>query len=514
MPVRTAEVIRSAALAVLEARASGIRTDAGEPIVDLVDSDAIEGERGNVISDYLRRINSISGWSTVVSDDSFKARLADAFGIGFDRTSADFVRSIGAPPDMASDVEALIFVDLDAYAQSFGRPRNQATFATSTLRLTLSSSGAYSLSRGATAKRGASSQIFYDTTETISIATPARDPATGAFYADVGVRCRTAGRIGNTVRGAINSTVGSLPGVISVSNIVPAQGGFERETNLELISALNLRLSGTNIDTLQGILNFVLQPGNGVSDAVVVGPGDPLMLRSTAGAVDVYVVGSNSVTDVAKAVVRVAGESFTLPFQPVQSISSVSDDLGASYFFDGGFSFLPDAGNAKGSSKAHAQLQWDLPSPDGVGPGVGRTITIVYSFDALIRNLQRQFDGDPQNDVPSSSILVRQATLVGVVCQMSVVPIAGIELLGFLQADVNDAVRQALVDYFDSLKLGKEADFSVAESRAQAASISNVAVVDHIDGFVMSKVGGILGFDDILAAPNESLRLDTATFLT
>ena len=513
MPIRTADQSRSAILTTLEERLSGIRTDAGEPIVDLADGVSIESERTSVHLEYCRRINSLAGWRSVISDEAFKQQLADALGIGYGTASTAYLRSIGGRTDAASDVEALIERDLDDFAASFGRRRREATFATATLRLTLASSGPYSLARGATVRRGASTTVFYDTTENVSVAAPAQDPTTGSFYVEVAARCRSAGRIGNAVRGAINASVGTLPGVVAISNITPAEGGFERETNLELVEALGNIQSGTNINTLEGVLNWV-KGQSGVSDAVLVGPGDPLMTRSPAGAVDIYIIGSKAVSAQATTVIGAAGEAFTLPFQPVKSITSVVDNLGNAYFFEGGFTFDDDADGAQSkSSKAHAQILWDLPAPDGAGPPAGRTMTIGYSFDSLVRDIQRKLDTDPRVNVPATNILIRLGTLVGATCQMVVVPIAGIEDLGISQQDVNLAVESALSTFFESRKLGFQADFSDALVAASDAVINGEKVVDRIDGFVMGKTGDVLGLDNLSVSPNEYLRLDTITFL-
>lgn len=513
MPIRTADVIRTAALAVIDARASGIRTDAGEPIVDLVDSSAIESERGNVISEYLRRINSLPGWLSLISDEGFKAQLADAYGISYITTNNDFLRSLGvATTDVSSDVEALISFDLDNFAITFGRPRRAATQAVSTLRLVLSSSSAYNLSRGATVKRGSKSAIFYDTTSAINVATPSRDPTTGNFFVDVGIACRTPGRIGNAIRGSVNSTVGNLPGVISVSNTTPAQNGFDRESNANLLLALGFILSGTNVNTLFGLTNFVLAQ-SGVIDAHVVSPNDPLMTRSAAGAVDVFIIGSTMITDKAIATVLLGDgtEFFTLPSQPVQFISSVSDDLSNTFFFGGGFTVVPDEGSFSGSSKAHTQIQWTTAPP---GPAGGRTVTVVYTFDGLVRDIQRRLDTDPKINIPDSAILIREATLVGVTGEMQVVPIAGIELLGHTQDDVNAAAEAATSDYFEALKLGQEGDYSSALVKAAEAEIGGVRVVDHINDFSIAETGNVPGTNNLKVAPNEYLRLDTLTFLT
>ena len=511
MPIRTADQARSAMIAAVELRGSAIRTDAGEPLIDVIDAVAIESERSGVIADYLRRINSLAGWRSVVSDTAFKQQLADAYGIGFDRTTADFLRSINAPADSISDVEALIARDLDDYTASFGRPRRAATFATAIVRLTLASSDPYFLARGAVLRRGASTEILYDTTEKIEISTPARDPSTGDYYVDVGARCRTAGRVGNAVRGSINTSVGTLQNVVGLANITPADGGADRESNIELIGALALILSGTNINTEQGLLNFVkAQPG--VSDALLVKPGDPLMLRSSAGAVDVFVIGSQAVTAQALAVVRVAGESYTLPMQPVYGISSVVDDSLNAYFFGGGFEFVQDTGPSSLSSRAHAQIVWDQPPPTGVGPAVDARMTVVYTYDALVRDIQRRIDDDPQKDVPASSILIRLATLVGVSVGLTVVPIAGLEGLGLTLQNVQLAVEAALRSYFASLKLGQQADFSDAIVAAAETTIDGVEVVDRLDGFAIGKVETPLSFDNLEIAPNEYLRLDTIAF--
>lgn len=511
--IRTAADVRTSILATLESRQSGIRTDAGEPIVDLADAVSIEAGRANVISDYLRRINSIPGWLSVVSDTSFQAQLADALGISSTTTTSSFLLQIGAPSDVASDVAGLIFVDLSNYAASLGRPRKAATPATSTERLFLSSSSSFTLSRGATVQRSANSTVFYDTTETISVSAPAQDPLSGRFYVDVSIQCRTPGRAGNTIVGAINTSIGSLPGVTAVSNTVPAQGGFDRESDADLLTALENRQSGSNTDTLFGLLNFVKDRPD-VIDALLVGPGDPLMQRSTAGAVDIYIIGSNILNAVATAKVDFSGELFTIPFQPVQSISSVTDNSGNSFFFGGGFTVIPDTGPMSGSAYAHTQLQWAPAPPGGVGPAVGAIVTIVYSYDALIQDIQRRLDTDPQVNVPAWSVLVREGTLVGVAAQLTAVPIAGLSDLGLSQSDVDAAVQTALTNYLDALKLGQPADYSLALEAAGAAQANGVSVVDHIDGFMIAEVGNVLGFSDLTVQPNQYLRLATFTPLT
>jgi hypothetical protein len=521
MPIRTKDQIRSAALQILEDRGSGVRTDAGEVVVDVVDADAIEGERSSVYAEYLRRINSIAGWQSIVTDETFKQQLADALGIASDRLTADFARSIGAPPDLTSDVEALVFVDLSNFAATFNRPRRAGASATAIVRLNLNSGSPFTLARGATFRRGSTSSIPYDSTQTLSGVTPSVDPATGNFFVDVNVRCRIAGRIGNAIRGAINATAGTLTGVSSVKSITAATGGRERESNVDLLAALPLALSGSNIGTERGLLNFVLAQ-DGVEDAILVGPGDPLMTRTDAGGVDIYIVGSLPTTVTAVTVIGTAGESFTLPLQPVQEIFSVVDGLGALYFdgglksdgtADGGYAFVPDAGDRRGSARAHSQIVWAHPPPIASGPAAASQMTITYLHDALIRDLQRRIDEDPDLDVPSSDVLMRQSTLIEAVCQLQAVPVAGLSALGLTQDDVNTAISDALTGFFGALKLGQQADFSDALVVAAEATIAGVRVVDRVEGFAMGRLGAPAGFEDLTVAANEYLRLEDITFL-
>ena len=510
MPIRTKEQARSAILQVLESRGSGIRTDAGEPIVDLVDGVSILSEQSSVREEYLRLINSLAGWRQVVADDAFKTRLAAALGIGADRATAGFLVSIGAPADSPSDVEGLIFVDLSNFAAGVGRPRRGAAFATAVERLMLASGSPFTLARGATVRRGS---VLYDTTQDITGQTPAVDLTTGTFYVDVNVRCRTAGRLGNCIAGVINAVSGTLTGVTSVRNTVPAEGGLDRETNLQLLDRLALALSGTNIDTWRGLLDFVTDQVS-VEDAILIRPGDPLMTRTAAGAVDVYVIGSRLTAEIAVTTIAASGESFTLPLQPVRAINSAVDDSSNQFFDGGGYRFVPDAGQRAGSAKAHSQVAWDKqPIDGGVGPAVGAKVTVAYTHNALIRDVQRRLDEDPVNDVPASDILVREATRTGVTVQLQAVPVAGISDLGLTQQDVNDAVGSALAAYFSGLKLGASAAFSDALVAAATTQINGVPVVDRVEGFAMGRTGASTGFEDIDVAGNEYLRLDAVTYL-
>lgn len=504
MGFRNVQQIHDSAIAFIDGRLSGIRTEEGEPIVDLVDATAQEEANLYTTLEYLRRINSNDGWASVVTDQNFKNTLAAAIGVSSVTLNPALARALNVPDTLPSDIEAIIWYDLSRYAKSFGKPRNPGTYATSNERLFLSSSSPFTLLSGAIFKTPGQNSISYRTGDDLLAITPSFDAASNQYFVDVSIQCQTVGVAGNQIIGAINSTAQNIAGVLRVTNTIPAQGGFEPESNILLIQRLNGAFTGIGVDTLAGLQAFIgNQPG--VLDVLVVGPSDPLMVRAVAGAVDIYIVGTQLKTAPIKTVIGASGESLVFQYQPLNNFNSAQNITSpATYVPGSGMVLNLDSGNFAGSSKANDGLTWD-PS---TGPAPGDTVIVNITYNALLAQIQQLLDNDPPSDVPSADILVRQAFQLGLVFQMQVVTNPGQD-----QGTVEQAVKNSINAYLSTFKQGQEVDFSTIEGVAQSTTVQGIPAVDHINGFMFGVLGGVLGTGNVVPNRNQYCRLYSVTFI-
>lgn len=502
---RTAGIIRESAIQLLDGRGSGIRTEAGEPVVDLVDAFSLEAARLNVIAQYLQDINAIAGWRTIVDNDTRKIELADAFGVSSVTLNEDLARRLGAPTDLATDIDAVIYVDLNRFATSYARPRSAGQYATGILTLFLKTSDPFTMKRGVAVQTGGSSGVVYDTTTDLLGFTPAFNPARNAYYVNVGIKARAVGRKANQIIGAVNQLLTPVPNVINVTNETAVEGGLNRETDSDLLDALSGVMGGTDINTKQGIKSFLLQQA-AVVDALIVGPTHTLMQRATAGAVDVYVIGVDLQTDVIAVEVVDTEEAVVLPYKPVKQINSV---VGAVPYNDGGGYLTPanDTTNVFYGSAADGSSDFTWMAPP-IGPAAAEVVTVNFTHNELIRRLQRIFDEDAERNVPGSSIIVKEATRVGIAVTMKVVP-----LPGTTQTIAEGAATDALQSYFNNLILNQLIEYSDVLTAVTTAKTQGQFVIDRVDGFVIGITGNFPGVSNIAVAENEYGRLDTITYL-
>lgn len=130
---------------------------------------------------------------------------------------------------------------------------------------------------------------------------------TDQYAVEVTVTATSPGSQGNIGPYALNSA--TTPGVSNVTNINSFQGGTDQETDAAFRNRVLAAFSGASVGTALGYLNTALAT-TGTLDAVVIGPGNPLMTRDgtittiasngtitivsegTGGKVDIYVLGS------------------------------------------------------------------------------------------------------------------------------------------------------------------------------------------------------------------------------
>jgi uncharacterized phage protein gp47/JayE len=220
---------------------------------------------------------------------------------------------------------------------------------------------------------------------------------TDEFAIEVSVQAQSPGTAGNISTYSLISH--SISGVNSVTNVSSFTGGTDLETDSAFRSRILATFSSANVGTAIGYRSVVLSLSDAI-DALVVEPGDPLMVRDgtvtvtdsygnitvsepgTGGRVDIYVMGENnqsgtdsfvyydqsgsgsannilndfvlgqsdltastSLTLNSRRVATLSGDA-NIPQQPVSKLVSVSGSSSGPNFVE---EYLDSAGNSKGN---------------------------------------------------------------------------------------------------------------------------------------------------------------------
>lgn len=127
--------------------------------------------------------------------------------------------------------------------------------------------------------------------------------ANSGFY-EITARAKalTPGSSGNVPPNSLVRSIGSINSgydTLLATNKIAATGGTDEESNTDLASRVFVSISGINVGTKDGYKSSALSV-QGVVDAIVIGAGDPMMVRDynslgqhIGGRVDVYVQGQS-----------------------------------------------------------------------------------------------------------------------------------------------------------------------------------------------------------------------------
>ena len=193
-----------------------------------------------------------------------------------------------------SDLQSLrmsVGIDLDNFAQNFSISRKSASAASGVALLTFASiPTTIAIDKGQliTAQNGITYSVLNGVAVNPTALNSYRAVATryrsdldflgvsDTYAVEVAVSATTAGVVGNISKFGLNRT--SIPGVSNVTNIFPFSGGSNQESDDAFRNRILAVFSGSNVGTTLGYKNAVLTDSS-VIDALVIEPGDPLMVR-------------------------------------------------------------------------------------------------------------------------------------------------------------------------------------------------------------------------------------------
>lgn len=342
------------------------------------------------------------------------------------------------------------------------------------------------------------------TTVTLPVASKSSyyNALTKRYEITVLARCTTLGSIGNVAIDRITKPLRSLVGFSYVTNAVAATGGRDATTDIDLIERYLIAISGTDSSTVDGIESTADDLFSNIYDALVVYGDDPLLVRASedAGAVDMWVIGSQNVTVTDVAPFVGLYQPIVLANQPVVDVVSVM--VGATPYTKGvDYDFVTDDGGNGRSIRGVDSVVFKNPNKQ---PIVGQGVNIVYTYNSLISQIQTRMQASDVY-VPARDLLVRAAVQVDMEISGNLVVRPGYNS-GTILSLVNDAISQ----FINALMLNARIAGSGDYGSVQMSDVNAVARrITGVDNLVFTKFGpvGTLTAADMPVGKNQYPRI-------
>jgi uncharacterized phage protein gp47/JayE len=252
---------------------------------------------------------------------------------------------------------------------------------------------------------------------------------TGYYEISVPVSAIVAGVSGNVGVNTIKVLTSGVSGFLGVRNDAAFTDGEDQESNTLYANRILDALAGNNVGTEFGYKKAVTSLST-VDDAVVITPGDALMIRDNGlgGKIDIYVKTDLTSSDVFKEAI----DSFvfndasggigandplndhTIINRPVKSVTSVTSSLYGTLVPGVDYNFVPDtttvyARSDRSQDKIHF-LKTNVPA-------FGETVTVDYYYYNIIEDVNNVLDTERQKIVTADVlVLLAQQIDINVNC--------------------------------------------------------------------------------------------------
>lgn len=373
----------------------------------------------------------------------------------------------------ADEVDDIIGDDVENYASNFGITRDPGAKATGYVRFYRRDDSTMTIYAGTQVETAAAPAIQFQTTESLENQAPTYDSEEGLYYVTIPVEALEYGTAGNVVAGKISVINPPLPGVaIRCKNVQATSGGADEESNASLLARTRFAWGASNLNTIEGYTSFVEQQ-SGVSDALVITPDDSRMVRAVAGAVDIWVASSETLTARTQRITYQSGTTnYVLDHQPVSSVTSVTDTITGTPLSASDYELVKDTGVNRASTSGQDGIRF-LTSL-----GHGREYEIVYAYDAQIATLQALFSQEAY-DIVDDDVQVKKGIEVPIIVQAQFSVFPEIES----KASVESEIESLLLVYF--------AGGSYGNTVFTAKSLGGDVVSTDIRSTILSHIRGI-----------------------
>jgi len=270
-----------------------------------------------------------------------------------------------------------------------------------------------------------------------------RNITTGRYEFPVAVEALESGLDGNVAAGSIIVMGQGLRFIDGVVNKIKAEGGFERETNEQLIDRIKMAIRGgyssSTLDSLKYNV-FMLYPN--ILD-INIEKVNPIV----EGTVDLYYKG----IEIGTAVERTYWYSFDIYVanRPVIDVLSVKSGVNE-YIKDVDWKFVRDTSSAwRGTDKSRDRITWI----SGNRPGLGTELIVEYQYNKLGKKLKDWAKLD-ENRFIEPLIMYRVAEGIDVEIE------AEIKLYKGYGNDTIEEIKDVIYNYVNGLLLGNNLEVS------------------------------------------------------
>ena len=433
-----------------------------------------------IIADAITYITSVMpGLSTVsgtVARDVVIDSPAQEFALVYNELNrTQLIQSLEFPDQYTAD-------ELDRVAADVSLLRSPGTAATvpivfrlPTLSVDITISAGTQVATQTSSVNPTAINFITTTTGVFSAANAASyyDPLTGLYELTIIAQAVNAGSLGNVAAGSItvlSSTINNATSM-TVINLLSATGGTDTESNTSLAARIKTKLAGNNTGTSNGVLSLV-KANLAVADTLLIRPGDSELLRNQYGnAFDIVVIGETLVDAEDPFTFSPNQLTLVLRNQPVPNVIEVTGFVSsAPYSFVEGvdYTVLIDATSMfTGTIKAFSSITFLI---SGTLPDTSSTVTVHYSLNNLIQNLQNTLESD-DNKIIGSDPLAKEATkvLVNVGATIRTFP-------GFTHTDVANSAITNVTNLINARTLNIPVDQSDI-----IAAIQDTPGVDEVD---------------------------------
>lgn len=315
------------------------------------------------------------------------------------------------------------------------------------------------------------------------------NPATGYYELSVPIEAVNSGAASTVSANRITVLQRPISGFTSVTNLSGTSQSTDQETNMSVVERIQISRQGTDISTPLGVVAYVRENFDDVVDIIIVYGNDPLLTRQTdAGAVDAYIKGQVLASKTES--YEYSGADHIFLNQPVANIVSATN--GVDVYIQGvDFELAKDTGIYGGSVRAVDVIRF-IPGAI-LMPAIGDIVAVQYQINQLVVDLQADIDQEV-NAVFGRDLLFKDGVVIAIQITANLHT-----LTGFTPATVQGAVRTAIKNFVNALKLGDDVEmFDV-----NAAVVTGVRGVDNLVFTLFDVVGGAGVAADIPVDKNE-----------
>lgn len=313
-----------------------------------------------------------------------------------------------------------------------------------------------------------SSPITYSTAyDVVLSSTSPYNEGTGYYEASAAAVASVPGSASNVGVGYLNQLQTTIAGIAAVYNKNAITNGTDTEDKESLISRVNLKKQGRNLNSFSGLLNQVLKDSR-VKEALVIPPDNEYSIRGP-GKVDIYVRGDVIAQYIQQVTVMTKEQYLDSPPIDDQDNSITVTIDGVVYTEnDNVFTYVKDESSIdRNSYIAHDKIVFTDTGYDLISDQTSYIIT--YNYNSLILDLQNSLQ-DNSNRYICGDVLVRATNARPVVMEFGFVPLAGYD-----KNTVITTLKTNIETYVDSLPLGTDLRKSNVSN-----IIENTVGVDYI----------------------------------